>query len=65
MENKLYRNANDSVFSGVCSGIAEYYKADVSLIRIVFLLLLFSSIPIDIIYIIMALVVPEKPEPPL
>jgi phage shock protein PspC (stress-responsive transcriptional regulator) len=63
MENKLYRNTDDSTIFGVCSGLAEHLNMDVSIVRILFVLIFFSSFPIGIIYIIMALVVPEKPKP--
>ena len=62
MENKLYRNTSDSTISGVCSGLAEHFNMDTSIVRILFILMFFSSFPIGIIYIIMALVVPEKPK---
>ncbi|WOO88441.1 PspC domain-containing protein [Mollicutes bacterium LVI A0078] len=32
---KLYRNDYDKVIAGVCSGIAEYFAIDKSLVRIV------------------------------
>lgn len=36
---KLYRNINNRVFGGVCSGFATYFNVDVSLIRVVYAIL--------------------------
>lgn len=35
---KLYRDLNDKVVAGVCSGLAAYFKQDVALFRILFVL---------------------------
>ena len=35
---KLYRDMNDKVVAGVCSGLAAYFKQDVALFRILFVL---------------------------
>ena len=35
---KLYRDVNDKVVAGVCSGLAAYFKQDVALFRILFVL---------------------------
>ena len=35
---KLYRDVNDKVVAGVCSGLATYFKQDVALFRILFVL---------------------------
>ena len=36
---KLYRNTNDNIFGGVCSGLADYFGKSVIIIRFVFLIL--------------------------
>ncbi len=36
---RLYRNSNDQIIAGVCSGLAHYFKADPVWIRILFVLL--------------------------
>jgi phage shock protein PspC (stress-responsive transcriptional regulator) len=35
MEKKLHRNTDGQMLCGVCNGIAEYFNADVSLIRLI------------------------------
>ncbi len=37
-EKKLYRNINDKKIAGVCSGIADYFDADPTLIRALFII---------------------------
>jgi phage shock protein C len=60
--NKLYRS-RDRVLGGVLAGFAEYIKADVSVIRIVYVLLsiLSAAFPGMLVYIICWVVIPEKP----
>ncbi|HHV84358.1 MAG TPA: PspC domain-containing protein [Petrimonas sp.] len=38
-QRKLYRNENDKIIAGVCSGLAHYFKTDPVWIRIIFVLL--------------------------
>lgn len=40
---KLYRNPDDKVLGGVCSGLAAYFDTDVVLIRILFVALLICA----------------------
>ncbi|MCR4311388.1 MAG: PspC domain-containing protein [Candidatus Taylorbacteria bacterium] len=56
---RLFRDTDNSMVAGVCSGIAAYFGIDPTLIRLVFALsLLFGGAGI-IVYIILWLVVPE------
>ncbi len=58
---KLYKTDENAVISGVCAGLAEYNNWDVSLVRIisVIIVLLGSGVPV-IAYIVMMLVLPNK-----
>ena len=60
---KLYRS-NDKILGGVLAGFAEYINADVSLIRIVFVLLsiLSAAFPGFLVYVICWAVIPKKPQ---
>lgn len=60
-ERKLTRS-NDHVIAGVCAGIAEYFGWDVTLVRVLYLLLsIFSAaFPGIIVYIILWIVMPEN-----
>lgn len=55
----VFRNANDKVLGGVCSGLAHYFKMDPSIIRILFAVLAFGAFGTGLlIYIILWLVLP-------
>ena len=60
MEKKLYRNTQDKKIAGVCSGLAEYFKIDPTIIRLIWALVSLFG-PGILAYLICALVIPEKP----
>ena len=62
MEKKLYKKKDGAMVSGVLNGLSEYFAVDVTMLRIVFAVLAIcsSGIPFILIYIIMAMVMPEK-----
>src|SRR5687768_17228928 len=41
--NRLYRDENDKVIGGVCSGLANYFNIDVIIVRIIFIVLAVSA----------------------
>ena len=43
--NKLFRDSSNRIIAGVCSGIAEYFKIDPIIIRIIF----FIAVPLNLI----------------
>ena len=62
MEKRLYRNMNDKKLCGVCSGIADYFSLDPTLVRLGWAaLVLFAGSGI-LAYILAALIIPEKPQ---
>ncbi len=66
MEKKLYRSNKDKRIAGVCSGIAEYFNIDVTIVRLLWVLFCFVAAGI-LAYLICAIVIPEQPrteEPP-
>ena len=57
IKNKLYRDSSNRIIAGVCSGIAEYFKIDPIIVRIIF----FISAPLQlIIYTILWIGLPSK-----
>jgi phage shock protein PspC (stress-responsive transcriptional regulator) len=56
---RLFRDENDKVLGGVCSGLANYFNIDVVIVRIIFVILLFSGIGF-LTYIIMWIAVPSS-----
>ena len=50
--------------AGVCGGVAEYFNIDPTIVRVVWALLAFFYGTSILLYLIMAFVVPEKPDAP-
>ena len=62
MDDRLYRSRDDRMITGVAGGVAEHLDADPSIIRIVWALLIFLTGGLALlVYIVMAIVVPERP----
>lgn len=62
---KLRRSVRDRVIGGVCGGLAEYFGIDVSIIRIIMVILLFVSVGTwSVVYIILWLVIPSDTQTP-
>jgi len=54
---RLYRNMDDRILGGVCSGLGAYLNLDPVIIRIIFIIVTLSGISI-LIYLIMWVVIP-------
>jgi phage shock protein C len=65
MGDRLYRSRSDRMLAGVAGGLAEMWGADPSLVRIVWALLVVLTGGVAlVVYIVMAIVVPEgEPTP--
>lgn len=61
MYKKLYRSNRDKMIGGVAGGIAEYFEIDPTIVRILFVLAVFFGGGGFIAYIILWIIVPEKP----
>ena len=60
---KLYRLRTDKWVAGVLGGLAEYFGIDATLLRLAFLgLLILGADALIIIYIVLAIVVPQEPK---
>lgn len=61
MEKKFYKNNDNAIFDGVCAGISDYFGCDVTLCRVLTVLLaVCSPLPIVLLYFVTALVAPNK-----
>ena len=60
MEKKLYRNTNNKMIAGVCSGLAEYIGIDPTVVRLIWALVGLTGAGI-LAYLVAALIIPEKP----
>ena len=61
MAKKLYRSTADKMIGGVAGGLAEYFDIDATLIRVLFVVVVFLGGGGILAYIILWIVVPEKP----
>jgi phage shock protein C len=61
MNKKLYRSYKDKMLGGVAGGLAEYFNIDSTLVRVLFLVVLFIGGTGILAYIIMWIIVPEEP----
>jgi phage shock protein C len=57
---KLYKSAMNKKVWGVCAGLAEYFDVDVTLVRLLFVIFTLMGGPGLIVYIVLALVLPEE-----
>ena len=61
MAKKLYRSTSDKMLGGVAGGLAEYFDIDSTLVRVLFIVVVFLGGGGIIAYIILWIVVPQKP----
>ena len=61
MAKKLYRSRTDKKIWGICGGLAEYFDIDPTLIRVIAVASLFVGTFGLWVYIIVRLVIPERP----
>lgn len=58
---RLYKS-RDKMLAGVCAGVAEYFDLDPTVVRLAtaFFTLITGIFPLVILYIIAAIIMPEK-----
>jgi phage shock protein C len=61
MNGKLYRSRTDSMIGGVCGGLARYFNIDSVLVRLFFILLVWSGMSV-LAYIVLWIVMPLEPQ---
>lgn len=59
---KLYRARSNRMIGGVCAGLGRYFNIDPTLIRIIFVVLVFAYFASVLVYLIMWVLVPQEPE---
>jgi phage shock protein PspC (stress-responsive transcriptional regulator) len=62
VNRRLYRCRHDQRIAGVASGVAEYFDADPTLVRLLWVLSIFVGGAGLFLYIAMAIIVPLEPE---
>jgi phage shock protein C len=60
---QLTRSRTHRMLTGLCGGIGEYFNIDPTIVRVLFVLGFFAGLHIGlvIVYIIMALIIPQAP----
>jgi phage shock protein C len=63
MMKKLYRSRRDRKIFGISGGLADYLNIDSTLIRLIFIILLFPTSGVfGLVYLIAIFVIPEEGE---
>lgn len=63
MQNKkLYRLPDEGMLCGVCAGLGEYFSIDPTIVRLIFVFLALAGMSGVLIYLVLLLVVPVKPD---
>ncbi len=60
MPDRLYRSRGDRMLLGVAGGLARYLNVDPSIVRLVWVLLVFAGGAGILLYIVAAIVIPEE-----
>jgi phage shock protein PspC (stress-responsive transcriptional regulator) len=61
MEQRFFKDGRNGIMFGVCAGLSDYFGGDVTLWRVILVLLtIFTPLPIFLIYIIISLVALDK-----
>ena len=61
MERRLYLSDTDKKIFGVCGGLADYFRIDATLLRLVWVLSIVFVGSGLLLYLICALVIPRRP----
>lgn len=56
---KLYRDIDNKVFAGVCAGLAAYFQIDVTIIRVIFVVVFILGGSALLAYIILWVIMPK------
>ncbi|MEA2103046.1 MAG: PspC domain-containing protein [Candidatus Cloacimonadota bacterium] len=62
VKKTLYRDLKNNKIGGVCAGLAEYFGLDVSLVRIIWILLVLIFGTGILVYLVAWIIIPPKPE---
>lgn len=59
IKRRLYRDSEDRVIAGVCSGMGHYFGIDAVWLRILFIVIFFMGLSGLLVYIILAIILPK------
>jgi phage shock protein C len=60
---RLYRSRTNRMISGVCAGLGDFFSIDPTVVRLIFVIVGIAGwvFPAVLIYLVMAIVIPEEP----
>lgn len=58
---RLYRSRSNEMIAGVCGGLADYLNLDPTIVRLVFVILLFAGLGGFWIYLVLWVIAPLEP----
>lgn len=63
---RLYRSRKQRMLAGVLGGLSEYFNVDPTIVRLVFVVLLFPTafFPLILIYLAAAIIIPDEERAP-
>jgi len=61
LSKRLYRSNKEKMIAGVCGGLADYFNLDPTIVRLIFILLLFAPPSGVLIYLVLWLITPLEP----
>ncbi len=62
MKKKLYKSRTDRKICGVCGGLADYFDIDPTIIRLIWVALLFAAGTGVLAYFVAAIVMDDEPD---
>lgn len=65
MEKRLQRSRTEKMVGGVCGGLAEYFKVDPTIVRILWVLISLLGGAGILLYVILWVIMPLQPPGPL
>jgi phage shock protein C len=61
MARKLYRSRGNKMIAGICGGLAEYFDADPTVVRLIMALLVLAGGLSLWVYLVAWIIIPEQP----
>ena len=60
-KNKLYRSRSEVMLGGVCGGLADFFGLDVTVIRVIFVVMAILGGHGVLIYLLLWIIAPQEP----
>ncbi|WP_027726340.1 PspC domain-containing protein [Tuberibacillus calidus] len=59
---RLFRSRENRMLLGVLGGIGEYFSVDPTIVRVIYLIIMFATafLPLTLLYFLLYLIIPEK-----